>query len=221
MSPPIRSALLDRVPHGFSLKDGLAPGTLVAGGRDVTLRQVHSARVITAEEALDQPVEADGLVTARAGLVLHIVTADCAPILLADIRAGIIGAVHAGWRGAQGGIIGNAVAAMEDLGANRADIRAAIGPTIARDSYEVDAGFRAHFGAADEAFFSAGRAGHWQFDLPAFCRDRLARAGVGMIDDLAQDTYAQPRRFHSFRRATHRGEPTAGRQTSAIGLPLA
>ena len=107
---------------------------------------------------------------------------------------------------------------METLGASRGAIRAAIGPTIAQASYEVDAAFRDHFTPADARFFTPGRAGHWQFNLPAYAAQRLREAGVTRIADVRQDTYTQPERFHSYRRAGHRGEETAGRQLSIIAL---
>lgn len=216
----LRSPLLQGIPHAFSLKAGLAPGAVLGGATKVAVRQVHSARVVTADEALAGPVEADALVTDRRGLLLTIVTADCAPILLADREAAVIGAAHAGWRGAHGGILAATIAAMAALGARRERIAAAIGPTIAGASYEVDSAFRRLFADEDETFFMAAGEGHFRFDLPAYCRDRLALAGVTLVDDLSQDTYTQPQRFHSFRRATHLAQPTTGRQTSAIALPL-
>ena len=162
------------------------------------------------------PPEVDALVTAQSGLVLGIVTADCAPVLLADDETGVVGAAHAGWRGAQAGVIGNTVAAMVDLGAERSRIVAAVGPCVAQVSYEVDAPFRAHFDAQDARFFAPGREGHWQFDLPSYVADRLRRAGVERVDVLGRDTYGEEDDFFSFRRATHRGQATGGRQISLI-----
>ena len=165
--------------------------------------------------------EADALVTATPSLVLGIVTADCAPVLLADAEGGVVAAAHAGWRGAVGGVIEATVAAMEGLGARPARIAAAIGPTIAQASYEVDEPMRARFAPEDEPFFEpAGpdRPGHWRFDLPGYVAARLRAAGVIEVIDLALDTYAEPRLF-SYRRATHRGEPVSARQLSAIALP--
>lgn len=215
----LRSHLLEGIPHGFSTRAGLAAENVLPGGVMVRARQVHSPEVVTVTERWDIPPEADALVTDRPGLVLGVVTADCAPVLLADPEAGLIGAAHAGWRGAQGGVIENALDAMEALGARRSRIRAAVGPCIARASYEVDDAFRDRFAAEDDAFFAAGRTGHWQFDLPAYVSARLRAAGVTAIEGLALDTYADPARFHSYRRATHLGQPTGGRQTSAIALP--
>ena len=219
MVPPLESKLLAGVPHAFSARDGLTGHPVLSTGEAVRVRQVHSAVVAEAQDAILTQVEADAIVTDRAGLILHIVTADCAPVLLCDEEAGVIGAAHAGWRGALGGILGNTVAAMERLGARAGRMVAAIGPAIAQKSYEVDASFRDAFPDDAARFFVAGRAGHFQFDLPRYCTDRLREAGVARIDDLMQDTYSQPARFHSYRRATHAGEPTGGRQTSAIALP--
>lgn len=197
----------------------VAPGAALA-----TLYQVHSATCVVASAAWPDEArpEADALVTDRPGLVLGILTADCAPVLLADRAAGVIGAAHAGWKGAFGGVVEATVAAMEKLGAARGRIVAAIGPCIARASYEVDDGFLARLAAADpanERFFAAGRPGHHQFDLEAYVAARLAAAGVTRVDALGLDTYADPDRFFSYRRATHRGEPDYGRQISLIALP--
>jgi hypothetical protein len=159
------------------------------------------------------------MVTNRRGLLLGVVTADCAPVLLADRAAGVIGAAHAGWRGAHGGVIENTVAAMERLGAEGSRMVAAIGPAIAQASYEVDAKFRDSFGSAGERFFRRGRSGHWQFDLEGYIAERLRAGGIEVIEALGLDTYSDQDRFFSYRRATHRGEPTYGRQFSLIGLP--
>ena len=215
----IRSALLADVPHGFSTRDGLEAGDVLEGAVMVRAKQVHSPDVVTVIEPWDVPPEADALVTRIPGFLLAIVTADCAPVLFHDPQAGVIGAAHAGWRGAHGGVLEATVDAMQALGARAERIRAAIGPTIAQASYEVDAGFRTQFGDGEARFFAPGREGHFQFDLPAYVVHRLQRAGVGAVEDLALDTYAAPRRFFSFRRATHRGEDTGGRQVSIIGLP--
>jgi YfiH family protein len=189
----------------------------------VTLYQVHSADAVAVtapfEEA--QRPHADALVTDRPGLALGILTADCAPVLFADRDAGVVGAAHAGWKGAIGGVTDAAIAAMERLGAKRERIAAAIGPCIARASYEVDDGFARRFEAddpANERFFAPGKPGHHQFDLEAYVAHRLAMAGLAKIELLGLDTYADDARFFSFRRATHRGEPGYGRQISIIGL---
>lgn len=227
MGEVIRSAALKGVAHGFldaTQSDAEDFALVPHGAGPVFAKQVHSAKVETvAVPFAGDPPEADGLVTATPGLMLAIRTADCAPVLLADAAAGVVGAAHAGWRGAVGGVLEATVAAMVELGATPANIVAAVGPTIARPSYEVDEGFHARLlhGAADNArFFTPGRMGHWQFDLPAYVVARLGDAGVGQVDDLALDTYADAARFHSYRRATHRGEPTYGRIFSLIALPF-
>ncbi len=193
------------------------------GARLLSPYQVHSADCVTVVTpfADDARPHADALVTDRPGLALGIVTADCAPVLLADVQAGVIGAAHAGWKGALGGVTDATIEAMEALGAQRDRIAAAIGPCIARASYEVDAGFADRFAAddpANERFFAEGRAGHFQFDLEAYVAHRLASVGVTRVAMLGLDTYADEARFFSFRRATHRGEPGYGRQISIIGL---
>ncbi|MDQ4088647.1 MAG: laccase domain-containing protein, partial [Pseudomonadota bacterium] len=149
-------------------------------------------------------------------------TADCAPVLLADTNAGVVAAAHAGWKGALGGVLDEAVRAMESLGADRGRIAAAVGPAIARRSYEVDEAFRRRFVEAEpenDRFFSPGRDGRHQFDLEGYVLARLAGAGVTRVEALGLDTYSDPDRFFSYRRATHRGEPTYGRQISLIALP--
>ena len=221
----IRAASLAGVPHGFLTAEAPAgepdPNPIVPGGELILLKQVHSsfALAVGAPFEQDERPEADALVTATPGLVLGIVTADCAPVLLADRAAGVIGAAHAGWRGALGGVLEAVVEEMEALGAHREDISAAIGPTIALESYEVDDAFRARFTPGDGRFFAPGREGHWYFDLEGYVEARLDAMGVGMVECLGLDTYAGEGRFHSYRRATHRGEPTYGRQYSLIGLP--
>ena len=184
------------------------------------LRQVHSADCIVVRSDFDfeSRPEADAMVTKVPQIRLAIVTADCAPVLLHDADAGIIGAAHAGWRGAHDGVLENTVAAMVALGARPARIVAAIGPCIAQASYEVDDAFRTKFENAGHRFFEAGREGHWQFDLEGYAAWKLAQAGVREIARLSLDTYANESRFYSYRRSTHRGEPTEGRQFSAISL---
>jgi YfiH family protein len=190
----------------------------------VTVHQVHSAEAlpVTAPWPDDARPRADGMATDRPGLALGILTADCAPVLFADPQAGVIGAAHAGWKGALGGIVEATVGAMERLGADRARIAAAVGPCIARRSYEVDDAFLGRFAdadAANERFFTDGvREGRHQFDLEGYVVSRLADAGLGRIEALGEDTYGQEDRFFSFRRATHRGEPDYGRQISLIAL---
>lgn len=198
-----------------------AVAAVLPGARLATVYQVHSPDVVEVHAPWphDERPRADGMVTDRPHLLLGVVTADCAPVLLADRAAGVIGAAHAGWRGAHGGVLENTVGAMERLGAVRSRIVAAIGPAIAQPSYEVDAKFREDFGLDDEAFFAPGRPEHWQFDLAGYAARRLRAAGIGTVETLALDTYADPDRFFSYRRATHLGEPNYGRQFSLIGLP--
>ena len=186
----------------------------------VWLRQVHSADVlhVTKPFAEGAKPEADGMVTATHGLRLAIVTADCAPVLFEDRYAGIIGAAHAGWRGAHGGVLENTVAAMVSLGATRTNIAAAIGPCIAQASYEVDTGFKDQFTQDDDRFFEDSQPGHFQFDLEGYAAWRLQQAGVGRLHCLGIDTYANTSDFYSYRRATHRGEATERRQFSLIAL---
>jgi YfiH family protein len=200
--------------------EAVAPGAAL-----VTVHQIHSgqALAVTAPWPNDARPKVDGVATDRPGLALGILTADCAPILLADREAGVIGAAHAGWKGALAGVIEATLGVMESLGAERARIAAAVGPCIARRSYEVDEGFLRRFTEIDPEnarFFSDGvRADRRQFDLEAFVLSRLAAAGLRRIEALGEDTYSQPDRFFSYRRATHRGEPDYGRQISLIALP--
>ena len=215
----LRAEFLAGLAHGFSTREELDLEAILPGAPMVLAKQVHSVDVATVVGPSEgEPPEADALVTDRPGLLIGIVTADCGPVLLADRDAGVIGAVHAGWRGAVGGVLENAIAAMEALGARREGITAAIGPTIAQASYEVDAALRDCFPYEAHRFFAPGAPGHWQFDLPGFVAQRLREAGVGAVEDLAQDTHALEQRFFSFRRATQRGEPTGGRQMSVIAL---
>jgi YfiH family protein len=197
---------------------------VLPGARLATLYQVHSPDCVAIVEPFEDRLRphADALVTDRPGLALGILTADCAPVLFADREAGVVGAAHAGWKGAVGGVTDSTIAAMETLGATRDRIVAAIGPCIARASYEVDIVFLARFAEDDpdnERFFTEGRReDHWQFDLEAYVAHRLASAGIRTVEMLGQDTYARPDHFYSFRRATHRSEPDYGRQISIIGL---
>ena len=247
----IRAASLGAIPHGFLGRRGGVSGGVHAGlnvgfGSDdergavaenraravaavlpgaalVTVHQVHSPEVVTVTAPWpdDSRPPADALVTDRPGLLLGVLTADCAPVLLADARAGVIGAVHAGWKGALAGVTDAAVAAMEVLGAKRERIAAAVGPCIAQASYEVDDDFEARFVVADTfnaRFFHMAREGHAWFDLEGYVAARLDAVGVGTVEKLGLDTYADPSRFFSYRRATHRGEPGYGRQIALIGL---
>lgn len=247
----LRAPGLHDVPHGFAGRPGgvsqgiyaglnvglgsrddrdavlrnrdIARDALMPGAALVTVHQVHSTDVVTVTAAIDgddRPA-ADAMVTNRPGLLLGILTADCVPVLFADRVAGVVGAAHAGWKGALGGVIDATIAAMEALGARRDAIFCAIGPCIARASYEVTLDFAERFERADAdnaRFFTAGRVGHAQFDIAAYVASRLVDAGVGGVDLLDEDTYAQPDRFYSYRRTCHLGEADYGRQISMIGL---
>lgn len=196
--------------------------------RLVTARQVHSARAVVVETpwpAADRP-ELDGLATRTPGVVLGILTADCAPVLLADTQAGVVGAAHAGWRGAMAGILEVTVGLMVELGAKAGAITAAVGPCIRQASYEVDADFRAAFlrddAAAADLFRPGDRPGEdptrFHFDLAAYVVRRLQRSGVGATAVQPHDTFADPERFFSFRRVTHAGGGDYGRLLSVITL---
>jgi polyphenol oxidase len=249
-APYIVSDALEAVPHGFFGREGgLSEGPFaslnasvavgddanmvdsnrrkacaqVARGRKlVLLKQVHSNRVVAVAKPNDRdvPIEADGLVTNHHGLLLGILTADCAPILLADTEAGVVGAAHAGWRGAVDDICYSVVVAMIGLGARAENIRAAIGPTISAANYEVGPDFVAnviekHPQAGARIVRQVG--GREHFDLPGFVSDQLRRAGVGHVADSHICTYADPAAYFSHRYATHHGTRT-GRQISLIGL---
>jgi YfiH family protein len=186
--------------------------------------QVHSADVVAISDhwAPDAGPRCDGVVTATPGLALGVTGADCGMILFADPQARVVGAAHAGWKGALTGVIEATVAAMERIGAKRGEIAAALGPCIARSSYEVGPEFVAAFAEAGEAtgryFVPSRRAGHSMFDLKAYIAERAARAGVGRFEDLGFDTYAHEGLFFSYRRTTHREEADYGRLVSAIAL---
>ena len=248
----IRASCLAAVPHGFlGRRGGVSTGELAGlnvgygsnderaaidenrrraieavlpGAQLATVHQVHSGDVVYVERpwAQDRRPNADAMVTDRPDLLLTILTADCAPVLLADAEAGVVGAAHAGWRGALAGVTDSTITAMERLGAKRERIRAAVGPSIGQPSYEVDEGFRARFLDADadnQRFFSAGPAGKPHFDLETYVAQRLQMAGIADVEALHLDTYADPERFYSYRRSTHRGEADYGRQASLIALP--
>ena len=186
--------------------------------------QIHSPDAVAVSEpwAPDARPRCDALVTATPGLALGVTGADCGMILLADQSAGVIGAAHAGWKGTLAGVVEATVAAMERLGARRSDIAAALGPCIGPKSYEVGPELVAAFAAADgnsaRHFTSSPKAGHSMFNLNAYIAERAARAGIGRFEDLGLDTYADERRFFSYRRATHRKEQDYGRLMSVIVL---
>jgi YfiH family protein len=201
----------------------MAGEAILPGAPLASVYQIHSPTAVIVTEAFahDARPQADALVTDRKGLLLGIVTADCAPVLLADLKAGVIGAAHAGWRGATAGVTDQAIAAMISLGAKVERIAAAIGPCIARASYEVDHEFADRILAEDpdnDRFLTDGPGGRPHFDLEAYIVARLAAAGVRRIEAMGLDTYQLEDRYYSYRRATHRIEPTYGRQLSLIGL---
>ena len=188
----------------------------------VTVRQAHTATVVTVDQPfpIDQAPTADAMVTTRPGIVLGILTADCAPVLFAHKKGKVIGAAHSGWKGALGGVLENTVTAMGQLGAKPKDIIAVVGPAIAQRSYEVGPEFPAPFVAQDPTnrhfFAPARRPGHFMFDLKGLVLYRLKNTGINAYFALQCDTFAEGHRFFSYRRATLQGEPDYGRQLSAI-----
>jgi len=193
--------------------------------RLLTAYQTHSADVVTAAIPWtpDTRPRADAIVTRARGLAIGVTTADCGPVLFADPEAGVIGAAHAGWRGAFHGVLEATVEAMERCGADRSRIVAALGPMIRQPNYEVGPEFVARFKAADaanERFFKASaRADHALFDLAGYIAARLRRGGIDHIEDIGRCTYARPGEFFSYRGSTHRGEPDYGRHVNGIALP--
>jgi YfiH family protein len=247
----IRVAALAAVPHGFlGRRGGVSTGELAGlnvgfGSQDdraaieenrqraieavapgaalATVHQVHSGDAVYVEAPWPQAERphADAMVTDRPGILLGILTADCAPVLFADPGASVVGAAHAGWRGAVAGVTDSTIEAMERLGAKREQIVAAVGPCIAQSSYEVDDAFRDRFLEADQAnvqFFIPGPQGKPHFDLAGYVAHRLRGACLAQVEVAGLDTYSDANRFYSFRRATHRGEADYGRQVSLIGL---
>ncbi|MEZ5998792.1 MAG: peptidoglycan editing factor PgeF [Hyphomonas sp.] len=197
------------------IRDALGASALLS------CHQIHSPDVIHVTAPWDKRPEGDGMVTTVPGLALCILTADCTPVLFADAEAGVIGAAHAGWKGALGGVLESTVASMTELGAEPGRIRAAIGPTIGQASYEVGPEFRDTFleaSPASEGLFVPGKGDRFQFDLPAYCHASLAAMGLGQIADLALDTCALEDQYFSNRRRNHRGEPDYGRNASVILL---
>jgi polyphenol oxidase len=192
--------------------------------RFLTAFQIHSPDVVVAETpwTSDTRPRADAIVTRMRALAVGVSTADCGPVLFADPQAHVIGAAHAGWRGALAGVIEATVEAMERLGAARGHIRAAVGPMIRQANYEVGPDLIARFGAEDRAsnrfFAPAPRPGHALFDLGGYIAARLKRAGVGQVEDLGLCTYADADQFFSYRRTTHRAEADYGRHVNAIAL---
>jgi polyphenol oxidase len=202
----------------------MAAALSVEPHRLLTPYQIHSPQVVVAEAPwpTDARPRADAVVTRMRALAIGVTTADCGPVLFADPRARVIGAAHAGWRGALTGVIEATVEAMVGLGAERGQIRAAIGPMIRQANYEVGPDLIARFHSEDAAsnrfFAPAARAGHALFDLAGYVAARLRQAGVGEIEDLGLCTYADAARFFSYRRSTHRAEADYGRHVNAIAL---
>jgi hypothetical protein len=200
--------------------ESLAP----AGAQLVTLYQVHSRDAVVVREPWEirHAPKADAMATNVRGIALGILTADCAPVILADCQARVVGAAHAGWKGALADVVESVVGVMESLGARRDRISAAIGPSISQPSYEVGGELRAALAQAQSdntRFFTPSkRAGHWQFDLCGFVQAQLHRAGIENTSAVPACTYLQESDFFSYRRATHRGEPDYGRQLSAVVL---
>jgi polyphenol oxidase len=196
----------------------------IAPDRLVSCYQVHGTAVVAVERPWhgEETPRADGMVTAVPGIALGVLAADCAPVLLADSAARVVGAAHGGWRGALAGVVEATVAAMVALGARPERIRAGIGPCIAQPSYEVGADFAATFAAGDQfsgGFFRpAERPDHFLFDLPGYIADRLVRLGLTAIERAPHDTAAEEALFFSYRRASTRGEPDYGRGLAAIAL---
>ena len=188
----------------------------------VSAFQVHSADVAIVEAPFSERPKVDGLVTRTRGIALGVLTADCGPVLFADEDAGVIGACHAGWKGAVSGITDATVLAMEKLGASCENIVAVLGPTISQTAYEVGPEFPKAFldqnFAHQKYFIPSLKFGHYMFDLPAYLVDRMKSFGVGEVQDLELCTYADEQRFFSYRRATHRAEKDYGRLISAIAL---
>jgi YfiH family protein len=202
----------------------MAAAVGVEPSRFMTLYQIHSPQVVVAETPWTPETRprADAIVTRMRALAIGVASADCGPVLLADPKARVIGAAHAGWRGALSGVVEATLEAMERLGAARGEIRAVLGPMIRQPNYEVGPDLIARFGAEDPVsnrfFAPASRGGHALFDLAGYIGSRLTRAGIRHVEDLGLCTYADPERFFSFRRTTHRDEADYGRHVNAIAL---
>ncbi len=211
----------DRQAVAENRRRALAAVGAVGADRLAVLHQAHSAEAV-ALRAPPRGLRVDGMATDRPGLALGILTADCAPVLFADAQAGVVGAAHAGWRGALAGVLEATLERMEGLGAAAGRIAAAVGPCIAQASYEVGAEFRERFEAADAYnarwFVPAARPGHFRFDLSGYAAARLARAGLASVEALPADSCAEADRFFSHRRARLQGETDYGRQLSLILL---
>ena len=217
----------DTESHVATNRNRVATALQVKPSRLLTLHQIHSSQVVTPTLPWPEPEspKADAMVTTEVGLALGILTADCAPVLFADTKNRVIGAAHAGWRGALSGIIETTIEHMLDLGSELSHISAAIGPCITQSNYEVGPEFKTQFcieNTANAEFFIPSSApdhpDHWQFDLPGFVKHRLSVCGITQIDNSCPCTYAAEDRFFSYRRSTHHGEKDYGRNLSAIVL---
>jgi polyphenol oxidase len=214
----------DNIEHVTENRARMATAVGVTPDRFVTAYQIHSPQVVVVETpwTAETRPRADAIVTRMRALAIGISTADCGPVLLADPKAHVIGAAHAGWRGALTGVVEATIEAMERLGAARGEIRAALGPMIHQQNYEVGNDlierFRGEDPASSRFFAPAARDGHALFDLPGYIDSRLTRAGIRYIEDVGHCTYADPDRFFSFRRTTHRGEADYGRHVNVIAL---
>jgi YfiH family protein len=214
----------DDASHVTENRRRMARALNVDADRFATVHQIHSPDVVIAETAwsVETRPKADAIVTRVPDLAIGVTTADCGPVLFADPKARVIGAAHAGWRGAFTGVLDATVAAMETLGADRDRIAVALGPMIRQTNYEVGPEFVRTFCDQDPGNVrfvqDAAREGHALFDLPGYITARLRRAGLDRIEDVGLCTYAEPDRFYSYRRSVHRSEPDYGRHINAIVL---
>jgi len=202
-------------------RERVAQAMDIASDQMASVYQVHSADAVIVDAPLDPSPKADAMVTSTSGLGLAILTADCQPVLFADDKAGVVGAAHAGWRGALDGVLETTLEAMEKLGASRADTHAVIGPSISQAAYEVGPEFLDRFVESDPEntrFFANGEGDKYQFDLIAFGLHRLRNAGVGDASWIGHCTYSDPDRFYSYRRSVHQKEADYGRLISVIRL---
>ncbi len=202
-------------------RDRVADAMAVAPDALLGVHQIHSANVITVSDPTETGQKADALVTNTPGLALSILTADCQPVLFADLKAGVIGAAHAGWKGAMSGVLDNTIASMEALGANKEDTTAVIGPSISQRAYEVGPEFAEAFMDEDQSnarYFAAGEGDRYQFDLPGYGLGRLRALGVAAAHWTRHCTYSDPKRFFSYRRSVHNKDADYGRLIAAIRL---
>jgi len=210
--------------NGVILKNRQIVADALGAKQVLTPYQYHSGVVLPVDEAWDwrSPPKADGLVTRQKGLAIAVNTADCTPVIFADVTGGVVGIAHAGWKGTVGGVLEATITAMEALGARASDIVAAIGPTISQENYEVGPEFVEQFVVdnpdSEKFFIASERQGHSMFDLPGCVQERLERCNLNKIQNLALCTYGEEKNFYSYRRMTHRGEADYGRQMSGVCL---